>query len=562
MRISRSAGPLLIALLALGGCKRDENPAPTGRGAPPVTVASDTTASPEALIDVEAPAPSTTMASGDRAYAVAPPPAKPNREQYNPIYENEFRDAAANPLSTFAIDVDPASYANVRRFLTSGQLPPRDAVRIEELVNYFDYDYADPRGDAPFSITTEVAPAPWNPAHRLVHIGLQGRRMDAAALPPANLVFLVDVSGSMDEPNKLPLLKEAFGMLADNLRPQDRVSIVAYAGAAGLVLPPTPGSEKERIRDAVATLEPSGSTNGAEGIRLAYQLARSAFIRGGNNRVILATDGDFNVGVSSDAELVQLIEQERGAGVFLTVLGFGTGNLQDARMEQLADHGNGNYAYLDGIDEARKVLVGEMAGTLFTIARDVKVQVEFNPAEVKAYRLIGYENRLLAAEDFNDDHKDAGELGAGHSVTALYEVVPAGAPDDPARGSDPLRYQTPRARSGAAGSGELLTVKLRYKAPDGDASRLLAHPLHDRGAPLASSSADFRFSAAVAEWGMLLRQSRFRGAASYGAVTSLARGALGEDRGGYRGEFLRLVEASQRLASAERVDDDVAVDER
>jgi Ca-activated chloride channel family protein len=493
---------------------------------------------------------SSGMAASTDGY-VRPQDGGPSREQYNPITENEFQDAAANPLSTFAIDVDAASYANVRRFLLgTGQLPPRDAVRIEELVNYFDYDYPDPGGDAPFSITTEVAPAPWNPAHRLVHVGLQGRRMDAASLPPANLVFLVDVSGSMDEPDKLPLLKEAFAMLVDNLRPQDRVSIVAYAGAAGLVLPPTPGTQKDRIRDAILTLQPSGSTNGAEGIRLAYRLARDAFVRGGNNRVVLATDGDFNVGVSSDAELVRLIEQERGGGVFLTVLGFGQGNLQDAKMEQLADRGNGNYAYVDGIDEARKVLVGEMGGTLFTIAKDVKVQVEFNPAQVKAYRLIGYENRLLAAEDFNDDRKDAGELGAGHSVTALYEVVPAGAPDSPARGTDPLRYQTPRARSGAADSGELLTVKLRYKAPDGDVSRLLAHPLHDRGAALAAASADFRFSAAVAEWGMLLRDSRFRGGASYAAVRQLARGALADDRGGYRAEFLRLVDASQRLASS------------
>ncbi|MFL5381515.1 MAG: vWA domain-containing protein [Longimicrobiaceae bacterium] len=511
-------------------------------------------------------------ASGMPAPMVAPneegyelPQPELNREGYAAITENEFQDAVANPLSTFAIDVDAASYANVRRFLVGeGRMPPRDAVRIEELVNYFDYDYPDPSGDAPFSIVTEVAPAPWNPAHRLVHVGLQGRRMEVAALPPANLVFLVDVSGSMDEPNKLPLLKEAFGMLVDNLRPQDRVAIVAYAGAAGLVLPPTRGSEKERIRDAITTLQPGGSTNGAEGIRLAYQLARDAFVRGGNNRVVLATDGDFNVGVSSDAELVQLIERERGGGIFLTVLGFGTGNLQDAKMEQLADRGNGNYAYLDGIDEARKVLVGEMGGTLFTIAKDVKVQVEFNPAEVKAYRLIGYENRLLAAEDFNDDRKDAGELGAGHSVTALYEVVPAGAPDDPARRVDPLRYQRTRARSRvqdafdrlryrvgvAIPRGELLTVKLRYKAPDGDVSRLLAHPLRDRGASLAAASADFRFSAAVAEWGMLLRESRFRGTASYAGVAQLARGALADDRGGYRGEFLRLVEASQRLASS------------
>jgi Ca-activated chloride channel family protein len=529
-RIASRAVPITCILLALGACKKEY----TGDGTVVTTA--------DSAVPTTVPSP---MAGQER-----PEEGELSREGYNPITENEFQDAAANPLSTFGIDVDAASYANVRRFLVAeGRMPPADAVRIEELVNYFDYDYADPSGDTPFSITTEVAPAPWNPEHRLVHIGLQGRRMDAATLPPANLVFLVDVSGSMDEPDKLPLLKEAFGMLVDNLRPQDRVAIVAYAGAAGLVLPSTPGGEKDRIRDAIANLQPAGSTNGAEGIRLAYQLARDAFVRGGNNRVVLATDGDFNVGVSSDAELVRLIEQERGDGIFLTVLGFGTGNLQDAKMEQLADRGNGNYAYLDGIEEARKVLVGEMGGTLFTIAKDVKVQVEFNPAQVKAYRLIGYENRLLAAEDFNDDRKDAGELGAGHSVTALYEVVPAGAPDTPARGTDPLRYQAPRTRSAAAASGELLTVKLRYKAPEGDVSRLLMHPLYDRGAALAAASADFRFSAAVAEWGMLLRDSRFRGSASYGAVTELARGALADDREGYRGEFLRLVQASQRLAS-------------
>ncbi|HEX6748982.1 MAG TPA: VWA domain-containing protein [Longimicrobium sp.] len=553
MRTVRRARPFLLCLLALGACGRTHGPSPDRSE---VATTSDTVVSGMQVMEPPAPVAATAPPVPADGYALQRQ-EEFNREQYSPIQENEFRDAAANPLSTFAIDVDAASYANVRRFiLGEGRMPPRDAVRIEELVNYFDYDYPDPRGDAPFSITTEVAPAPWNPAHRLVHVGLQGRRMEAASLPPANLVFLVDVSGSMDEPGKLPLLKDAFALLVDNLRPQDRVSIVAYAGAAGLVLPPTPGGAKDRIRDAISTLTPQGSTNGAEGIKLAYQLARDAFIRGGNNRVILATDGDFNVGVSSDAELVQLIERERQSGVFLTVLGFGTGNLQDTKMEQLADKGNGNYAYVDGIDEARRVLVVEMGGTLFTIAKDVKVQVEFNPARVKAYRLIGYENRLLAAEDFNDDRRDAGELGAGHSVTALYEVVPADAPDNPARGTDPLRYQTPRARSSAAGSNELLTVKLRYKAPDGDASRLLAHPLVDRATPLARTSPDFRFSAAVAEWGMLLRQSRFRGAASYGAVTSLARGAIGDDRGGYRAEFLRLVQVSQRFASREPGGDD------
>ncbi|HSU15308.1 VWA domain-containing protein [Longimicrobium sp.] len=562
MRTARIPTPLLLCILALAACSKQERTEPSS--APDVVAQEMPPPVVKGYQELVAPANASGVAADTRSasggYAMVD--SGFSREQYNPIAENEFKDAGADPLSTFAIDVDAASYANVRRFvMAEGRMPPRDAVRIEELVNYFDYDYADPRGDAPFSITTEVAPAPWNPAHRLVHVGLQGRRMDAASLPPANLVFLVDVSGSMDEPNKLPLLKEAFGLLVDNLRPQDRVSIVAYAGAAGMVLPPTRGSEKDRIRDAIQTLQPSGSTNGAEGIRLAYRLARDAFVRGGNNRVILATDGDFNVGVSSDAELVQLIEQERASGIFLTVLGFGTGNLQDAKMEQLADRGNGNYAYLDGIAEARKVLVGEMGGTLFTIAKDVKVQVEFNPARVKAYRLIGYENRLLAAEDFNDDRKDAGELGAGHAVTALYEVVPADAPDNPARGTDPLRYQQPRGPTGAAASGELLTVKLRYKAPDGDVSRLLVHPLHDRGGALSATSADFRFAAAVAEWGMLLRGSRFRGAASYGAVADLARGALGDDRGGYRGEFLRMVQASQRIASSGgRGEDDVAVE--
>ncbi|HEX9935864.1 MAG TPA: VWA domain-containing protein [Longimicrobium sp.] len=540
MRTPRPHRLLLLSLLALAACTSSSRPKPEAGVA---QVAADTTAvvaSDVATYEMSIPMPGTAPVH----------PGGFDREQYSPISENEFRDVGTNPLSTFAIDVDAASYANVRRFLTGGTQPPPDAVRIEELINYFDYDYPDPAGDAPFSITTEVAPAPWNPAHRLVHVGLQGRRMDPRSLPAANLVFLIDVSGSMDDPAKLPLLKEAFGMLVENLRPQDRVSIMVYAGAAGLVLPPTPGTQRDRILDAINTLQPGGSTNGAEGIRLAYQLARDGFIRGGNNRVILATDGDFNVGVSSDGELVRLIEREREAGVFLTVLGFGTGNLQDSKMEQLADHGNGNYAYVDGLHEARKVLVGEMGGTLFTIAKDVKVQVEFNPARVKAYRLIGYENRLLAAEDFNDDRKDAGELGAGHSVTALYEVVPVGAPDQPARGVDPLRYQQVRPTARAGGSGELLTVKLRYKAPDGDQSRLLTRALPDRQTTLAATSADFRFSAAVAAWGMLLRDSKFKGSASYAQVSQLARGALADDRGGYRAEFLRLVDASRQLASS------------
>jgi Ca-activated chloride channel homolog len=520
-------------------------------------------------VRVEAPAPTTVTADeGTYAYepvhgadaAVGQPRMSGgdfNREEYAHIVENEFRDVALNPLSTFSIDVDVASYANVRRFLGEGRLPPPDAVRIEELVNYFDYDYPDPAGEHPFAIVTEVSEAPWNPRHRLVHVGLQGRRMEERELPPANLVFLIDVSGSMDEPNKLPLVQQSLRLLVERLREEDRVSIVVYAGAAGLVLDPTPGHRREEILDAIERLEAGGSTAGGEGIRLAYQTAREAFIRGGNNRVVLATDGDFNVGVSSEGELVRMIERERQDGIFLTVLGFGTGNYQDAKMEALADHGNGNYAYIDGLGEARKVLVGEMGGTLLAIAKDVKVQVEFNPARVKAYRLIGYENRVLAAEDFNDDRKDAGELGAGHSVTALYEVVPAGA-ETPVRGTDPLRYQEVRPRRGAQDSGELLTVKLRYKRPDGETSRLLERAVPDRSVALERASADFRFAAAVAEWGLLLRDSRFKGGASYGEVLSLARGALSGDREGHRGEFVRLVESSRRLAGRGRGEDERA----
>ncbi|HEX8392563.1 MAG TPA: VWA domain-containing protein [Longimicrobium sp.] len=470
-----------------------------------------------------------------------------NTEEYNLIQENPFRLAAENPLSTFAIDVDAASYSNVRRFLRERRMPPRDAVRIEELINYFDYEYPDPTGEHPFSINTEVSAAPWNPQHRLVQVGLQGRRMDTRELPPGNLVFLLDVSGSMNEPNKLPLVKESMRLLVNQLRPQDRVAIVVYAGAAGLVLPSTPGNQRERILGALNRLEAGGSTAGGQGIVLAYETAREAFIPGGNNRVILATDGDFNVGVSSESGLVQLIEQKRDTGIFLTVLGFGTGNYSDARMEQLADHGNGNYAYVDQIAEARKVLVREIGGTLLTIAKDVKVQVEFNPARVRAYRLIGYENRVMANEDFNDDRKDGGELGAGHSVTALYEIVPVGVAM-PVPETGPLRYQETMPRPGAASSTELLTVKLRYKAPEGERSWLMEQPVRDRGTALAATSTDFRFAAAVAQWGMLLRNSRWKGNSSWTAAAELARGALGHDEHGYRAEFIRLLEESRALA--------------
>ncbi|WP_420129922.1 YfbK domain-containing protein [Longimicrobium sp.] len=472
-------------------------------------------------------------------------------EEYSLIQENPFLAVAGNPLSTFGIDVDPASYSNVRRFIRDGRAPPRDAVRIEEMVNYFDYAYPDPRGRHPFAVVTEVGVAPWNPRHRLVHVGIQGRRMPRTDLPASNLVFLVDVSGSMQSPDKLPLVKASLRLLVEELSARDRVAIVVYAGAAGLVLDATPGDRRETILDAIERLEAGGSTAGAAGIRLAYEVARRNHVAGGNNRVILTTDGDFNVGTSSESELVQLIEEKRAQGTFLTVLGYGTGNLADARMEQMADHGNGNYAYIDGLMEARKVLVQEMGGTLFTIAKDVKLQVEFNPAQVRAYRLIGYENRLLRAEDFNDDRKDAGELGAGHSVTALYEVVPVDADSDVQVGNvDPLRYQSPATEPVVAFAGEMMNVNIRYKQPDGEQSVLLSHPVR---APrrLDRPSDDFRFAAAVAEFGMLLRDSEHRGRASLEDVLSLASGALGSDPSEHRAGFVRMVQDFARLPRAE-----------
>ena len=473
------------------------------------------------------------------------------REGYERIYENEFRAVGSNPLSTFGIDVDRASYANVRRFIREGQLPPADAVRIEELINYFTYDFAAPEGPDPFSVRTEVAPAPWNPLHHLVRIGIQGRKIDTDDLPATNLVFLLDVSGSMRPANKLPLLKSALRLLVDQVRPQDRIAIVVYAGAAGLVLEPTPGSEKGLILAALDRLEAGGSTAGGAGLQLAYDVARRYHVEGGNNRIILATDGDFNVGASSDAEMVRLIEERREEGTFLTVLGFGTGNLQDAKMEKLADHGNGNFAYIDTVLEARKVLVSEFGGTLHTIAKDVKVQVEFNPTRVRAYRLIGYENRMLAAEDFSDDTKDAGDLGAGHTVTALYEVIPAGvASATPVRGLDDLRYQSTEVRIEAS-SPELMFVKLRYKDPDGKRSRLVTHPVMD-GTTIPSS--DFTFAASVAAFAMVLRDSRYCGATDLEEVLRWARNSVGADREGYRREFLELVREAHRLSGANESD--------
>lgn len=471
-----------------------------------------------------------------------------NTEEYDRIYENRFLKVIDNPESTFSIDVDTASYANVRRFLNSNQLPYKDAVRLEELINYFTYDYPEPSGVHPFAFYTESSECPWNPDHRLIHIGIQGEIIPPEQLPPSNLVFLLDVSGSMSDSNKLPLLKKAFSLLVNELREQDRVAIVVYAGAAGLVLPPTPGNEKSLILDSLNQLSAGGSTAGGAGIRLAYETAKQYYNDKGNNRVILATDGDFNVGLSSDAELVRLIEEKRDQGIFLTVLGFGMGNYKDSKMEKLADKGNGNYAYIDTLREAEKVLVTELGSTLVAIAKDVKIQIEFNPVYVDSYRLIGYENRVLAKEDFDDDTKDAGELGAGHTVTALYEVIPAGPATGAGEKSRDLKYQEPSIKEEAYTSSELMTLKFRYKKPDENTSNLIEVPVIDEQIPLTASSDNFRFSAAVAEWGLLLRDSEYKGDATYDQVLDLAKGAKGADEKGYRAEFIQLVELSKLLA--------------
>ncbi|MBC8042537.1 MAG: VWA domain-containing protein [Rhizobacter sp.] len=482
---------------------------------------------------------------GDAKYSRVPETAF-NTEEYGVIVENEFLDAKENALSTFSIDVDAASYANMRRFLTQGAMPPKDAVRTEELVNYFDYDYPEPDDEHPFSITTEMAECPWNSRHKLVHIGLQGKRIATENLPPSNIVFLIDVSGSMEDENKLPLLRQAFALLAGQLREKDRVSMVVYAGSAGVVLPPTSGANKRKILEALEKLQAGGSTAGGEGIELAYKIAKENFIEDGNNRVILATDGDFNVGTSSDGDLVRLIEKKRESGIFLTVLGFGMGNYKDSKMEQLADKGNGNSAYIDNIMEAQKVLVSEFGGTLFTIAKDVKIQVEFNPAKVQDYRLVGYENRMLKKEDFNDDKKDAGEIGSGHSVTALYEIVPVGA-EAKSKPVDPLKYQ---AKQQASETDEMMTVKFRYKDPKGSTSKLITKVLKDESRALLQTSENFRFSAAVAEFSHILRDSKFKGEATYAEVLALAKGAKGRDDQGYRAEFIRLVQMAQSLGAS------------
>jgi Ca-activated chloride channel family protein len=472
-------------------------------------------------------------------------------DTYAKIKENAFHPVGKEPLSTFSLDVDNASYTNVRRFLNEGQLPPRDAVRVEELLNYFHYQLPAPAATSPdpVRISAELSECPWALGHQLARIGVQAKQVETAALPPANLVFLVDVSGSMMGPDRLPLVQAGLKLLVRQLRPQDHVALVAYAGAAGLVLPPTPGSQQNDILQAIDRLESGGSTAGGAGLRLAYSVAQQNFQKKGNNRVILATDGDFNVGESSDEAMEQLIVQQRETGVFLTVLGVGRGNLRDSRMELLADKGNGNYAYLDNLDEARRTLVAQFGGTLFTVAKDVKLQVEFNPARVASYRLIGYENRLLANEDFNNDRKDAGELGAGHTVTALYEVVPVNSSNPLV---DKLKYQPAQPISSANSVADVLTVKLRYKEPHGLVSKLLAQPLAGGAVPITQASADQQFAAAVAEFGLLLRQSDERGTATYTSAAQLAQAGRGPDADGYRAELLRLVKLAEGLTPASK----------
>jgi Ca-activated chloride channel family protein len=486
---------------------------------------------------------------------------KYNTEDYDGITENRFRMVTSEPLSTFSIDVDGASYSNVRRIINYGQLPPNGAVRVEEFINYFKYDYPQPKGNDPFSINTEMSECPWNNEHKLVMIGLQGKEMLTADLPPSNLVFLIDVSGSMSDANKLPLVKSSLKLLVNQLREEDKVSIVVYAGAAGLVLPPTSGNDKGKIISAIDRLEAGGSTAGGEGIKLAYKVAKAQFRQNGNNRVILCTDGDFNVGVSSDDEMERLIEEERKSGVFLTVLGFGMGNYKDNKMQKLANKGNGNHAYIDGINEAKKVLVNEFGGTMFTIAKDVKLQIEFNPAFVQAYRLVGYENRLLNKEDFNNDKKDAGELGSGHTVTALYEIIPVGVESDFIEDVDDLKYQQKSKKQNADWKDEFLTIKFRYKEPVAHESKLIVHTFFYSKVPIEKTSDNFRFAAAVAQFGMLLRDSEFKGNATYARVLKQANGAKGADKEGYRSEFIKMLKTVQVLAKKQyKEDEDIVID--
>jgi Ca-activated chloride channel family protein len=463
-----------------------------------------------------------------------------DNEAYGRIQENIFKRVEAAPFSTFSIDVDKAGYSNIRRFINNGQEVPQDAVKIEEMINYFSYDYPQPSGDDPFSISTEVASSPWNADAKLVRIGIKGKDVSTEKVPASNLVFLLDVSGSMNNPNKLPLLKSALHILVNQLRETDKVSIVVYAGAAGLVLEPTSGINKKEIMQAIDKLSAGGSTSGGEGIALAYKIAEDNFIKGGNNRVILATDGDFNVGASSDRAMENLISEKRENGVFLTCLGFGMGNYKDSKMETLADKGNGNHAYIDTMQEAHKVLGTEFFGTIYTIAKDVKIQVEFNPGKVQAYRLVGYENRLLNDEDFKDDTKDAGELGSGHTVTALYEIIPVGVKSKYSKDLPELKYTK---TSTIDYGNEMLTVKFRYKEPDGNKSKMIEKTVMDRNTNFENATEDFKYAASVALFGMQLRNSEFINSFETNDVITMAEAGKGMDKDGYRSEFIRLVKS-------------------
>lgn len=480
-----------------------------------------------------------------------PYPADFNTEEYSTIKENPFLDSKGNPLSTFSIDVDTASYANIRRFLTSGSLPPVDSVRIEEMINYFDYDYPQPEDGHPFSITTELGGCPWNEDHQLALIGLKGKELSGEDRQPSNLVFLIDVSGSMMPDNKLPLLKKCFKLLVEKLDDEDSIAIVVYASAEGVALDATSAKNKKKILSVIDSLESGGCTAGAAGIEKAYRIAEKNFIKGGNNRIILATDGDFNVGISNTSDLVRMIEQKRKKGIYLTILGFGMGNYKDSRMEEMADKGNGNYYYIDNLMEGKKVLVDDLTSTLFTIAKDVKIQVEFNPAKVKAYRLIGYENRMLRKEDFKDDKKDAGELGAGHAVTAIYEIVPSGK-DIGLPEEDDLKYQKVLLNDTAAGSDEILTVKFRYKPPTSDKSIEIVKTLSGKAEQFEEMSEDFRFAATVAGFGMMLRDSEHKGNLTYKWLLTSAKAAQGEDEYDYRSEFIRLIKMAKEMDSRQK----------
>lgn len=473
------------------------------------------------------------------------PPQQRNAETYKEIKENSFVAVAQQPVTTFSADVDRAAYANVRRIIGYGQIPPKDAVRIEEMVNYFDYDYPAPEEGSvsPLRVSPELAPAPWNPNHLLLRIGLQAKKIDLAQAPPSNIVFLIDVSGSMDEENKLPLLKSSFKMLLGQLRPDDKIAIVTYANGTKVALPSTSVKDKEKIIKVLDNLYASGGTSGGRGIQLAYEQAQKSFIKNGNNRIILATDGDFNIGINNTTDLEKFIEKQRESGIYMSVLGFGIGNYRDDMAETIADKGNGNYAYIDNITEAKKVLVNELSGTLFAVAKDVKLQLEFNPKYVKEYKLIGYENRMLANEDFTNDKKDAGEIGAGHTVTALYELIPSDG-----KVAQSLRYQSQELNEKGKGN-ELGFLKIRYKDPKvKDAKSVeITEPLVFNKKALKETSTDYRFAASVAEFGILLRDNSNKANATYDQVIELAEGAIGKDPEGYRKEFVRLVKSVKML---------------